>query len=107
MFQVRVIRDDDSRVVVELFGELDLVSMDRFEQVVAEVLSSRPREVIFDLTRSQFVSIQGYAAIGRCSLAFHVSVRPRTALTSRILAICGYERVAIVPPRNPSHEGSC
>ncbi len=107
MFQVRVLRDDDHRVVVELFGELDLVSMDRFEQVVAEVLSSRPRELIFDLTRSQFISIQGYAAIGRCSLAVHVSVRPGTELTSRILAICGYERVTIVPPRKPSPQGSC
>ena len=106
MFQVRVIREDDRRSVVELFGELDLVSMDRFEQVVAEVLSSRPREVIFDLTRSRFISIQGYVVIGRCSQTFHVSVRPRTDLTSRILAICGYERVTIVPPRNPSDEGS-
>ncbi len=96
VFEVRVISDDDGHLVVELFGELDLVSMAAFEQVVAGVLSGKPKELIFDLTQTQFISIEGYAAMGRCSLGVDVSIRSRTELAARIMAICGYDRVMIV-----------
>ena len=105
-FQVRVI-SDDRHLVVELFGELDLVSMATFEQMVAEVLSGKPKELIFDLTQTQFVSIQGYAAMGRCSLGIRVSIRSRTELAARILAICGYDRVTIVIAPESDIEALC
>jgi anti-anti-sigma regulatory factor len=104
LFQVRVTSDDAGQFTVVLFGELDLVSMAAFEQVVAEVLSGKPKELFFDLTQTQFISIQGYVAMGRCSLGVHVSIRSRTELAARVLAICGYDRVTIVIAPEPDIE---
>ena len=59
-FAIRVIPSRDHVIVVELFGELDVVSMERFEGTVAEVLSGHPSELLFDLTQSEFVCAQGY-----------------------------------------------
>jgi len=100
-FQIRVIRRDDESVALRLLGELDIASMAEFERIVTEVLLGSPKELIFDLTRSQFVSAQGYAAIGRCSLEVPVTVRSRTGLASKVLVIYGYERVAIVIEGEP------
>ncbi len=103
MFRVRVIGDDQIRVVVELSGALDLVSIAEFERVIAEVLSHSPKELVFDLTQTHFISAQGYAAMGRCSLGgVHVLVRAKTELTSKIFAICGYDRIRIVTAQEPA-----
>ena len=89
--------------MVELSGALDLVSIAEFERVVAEVLLHSPKELVFDLTQTDFISAQGYAAMGRCSLgAVHVSVRSRTEFTSKIFAICGYDRIKIVTAQGPA-----
>ncbi len=90
---------DDGSVALLLLGELDITSMVQFERALAEVLSGNPKELIFDLTQSQFISAQGYAAIGRCNLEVPVRVRCRTRLASKVLAIYGYERVAIALER--------
>jgi anti-anti-sigma factor len=101
MLQVRVFSHDGERVVVKLVGELDIVSMERFERLIADVLSSNPTELRFDLTRAAFVSAQGYAAMGRCSLQARVTVRSRSDLASRVLAIYGYDKVMMVMSRPP------
>ena len=86
----------DDVIVVELFGELDVVSMDRFEGTVAELLSGQPRELLFDLIQSEFVCAQGYFVIGRCSAEVKVTVRSRTELSARVLALYGYEDVMVL-----------
>jgi anti-anti-sigma factor len=96
MLQVRVFSHDGERVVLKLLGELDIVSMARFERLIAELLSSHPKELRFDLTQAQFISAQGYAAMGRCSLQVRVTVRARSELASRVLAIYGYDQVMMV-----------
>jgi hypothetical protein len=101
-FQIRVVHRDDGSVALLVLGELDITSMAQFEQMIAEVLSGSPKELVFDLTRSQFISAQGYAAIGHCSLEVPVRVRSRTGLASKVLAIYGYERVAIAVEREPT-----
>jgi hypothetical protein len=88
-----------------LLGELDITSMNRFEAAVTEVLSSNPALLIFDLTRSEFVSAQGYDAIGRCSLRLPVQVRSRTGVAARVFTVLGYERVDVVIAPEP-REGS-
>jgi hypothetical protein len=98
-FQVRVSRRDDGSVVLLLLGDLDITSMVPFERLITEVLSGSPKELIFDLTQSQFISAQGYAAIGHCSLEVPVRVRSRTVLASKVLAVYGYEQVAIAMER--------
>ena len=75
--------------------------MVQFERTITEVLSGNPKQLIFDLTHSQFVCAQGYSAIGRCSSELPVEVRSRTDLASKVLAIYGYERVAIAMEREP------
>ena len=72
-----------------------------FERMITEVLSGNPKQLIFDLTHSQFISAQGYAAIGRCSSEVPVEVWSGTDLASKVLAIYGYERVAIAIEREP------
>ena len=78
-----------------------------FKRIISEVLWDEPRELIFDLTQSQFVSAQGYAAIGHCSPEVPVRVRSRTALASKVLAIYGYERVEIAIEREPDVKVQC
>jgi hypothetical protein len=58
--------------------------------------------LIVDLTDCQFVSAQGYATIGRCSLHTPVEVRSRTALASRVFAIYGYDGVTTVMTPTPA-----
>ncbi len=83
-------------IVVELFGELDVVSMERFEGTVAELLSCHPSELLFDLTKSEFVCAQGYSVMGRCSAEVKVVVRSRSELSARVLALYGYEDVVVL-----------
>ena len=98
-FQIRVSRCDDGSVALLLLGDLDITSMVQFERAITEVLSGSPKELIFDLTQSQFISAQGYTAIGHCSLEVAVRVRSRTVLASKVLAIYGYEQVALAIER--------
>jgi anti-anti-sigma factor len=104
---VRVVRRDDEAVVLLLFGELDITSMVQFERIIAEVLSRSPKELIFDLSQSQFISAQGYAVIGQCSLEVPVRVRSRTDLASKVLAIYGYDRVTMALDRGPDVDLPC
>jgi anti-anti-sigma factor len=101
MLQVQVFSHDGERVVLMLAGELDIVSMERFERLIADVLSSNPKELRFDLTQAEFVSAQGYEAIGRCSLQVRVTVRSRSELASRVLAMYGYDQVMTVMSQPP------
>jgi anti-anti-sigma factor len=103
-FRVRVTTGDDGVCILELLDELDLASMARFERVLADVLSGGPRELMFDLTRARFISAQGYAAMGRCSLDVRVAVVSRTELAARILAVYGYDDVMIVMPAEAGTE---
>jgi hypothetical protein len=106
-FHIRIIRRDDDCSVVILLGELDVTSMAQFEVMITEILSRRPKELIFDLTQSQFVSAQGYDAIGRCSLEVPVEVRSRTGVAGRVFAILGYERVDVISAREPEVDQRC
>ena len=95
-FRMRVIRREHESSVAVLLGELDVTSLEQFELMITEVLSSEPKELVFDLTQSEFVSAQGYDAIGRCSLRVPVEVRSRTGVAARVFAVLGYDRVNVV-----------
>jgi anti-anti-sigma regulatory factor len=94
--QIRVIWGEGVPVALLLRGELDITSMWPFEQALALVMAESPPGLLFDLTECQFVSAQGYAAMGRCSAATSVEVRSRTDIASRIFTIFGYDRVVSV-----------
>lgn len=102
--QVRVFSHDGERVVLELCGELDVVWMAQFERLIAEVLSGHPEELSFDVTQARFISVQGYAAMGRCSPGVRVTVRSRSELASRVLTMCGYDQVMTVMSQPPARD---
>ncbi len=104
MLQVRVFSHDGERVVLKLCGELDVVWMAQFERLIAEVLSGHPKELRFDVTEARFISVQGYAAMGRCSPGVRVTVRSRNELASRVLAMCGYDQVMTVMSQPPGRD---
>ena len=81
--------------------------MSQFERVITKVLSANPKELIFDLTQSQFISAQGYAAIGHCSSEVPVRLRSRTSLAAKVLDIYGYDRVTVVTERGPDVDLPC
>jgi hypothetical protein len=96
-FRAEIITRADETVIIELFGELDLVSMATFEGTLAAALSRRPRRVIFDISAAQFISVQGFAAIGRCSQVVEsVTVHYKNWLAEGVLRTLGYEQVACV-----------
>jgi hypothetical protein len=95
-FRVRLNGTENDVVVLELIGELDVVSMARFEQLIADLLSGNPKELIFDVTQTQFISVQGYDAMGRCSPGVDVTVRARTDVAGTILTMYGHDRVVTV-----------
>jgi hypothetical protein len=94
--RIRLVRDDGKPAVLILRGELDLTCMGAFEQALSAAMAQPLIGLIVDLTDCQFVSAQGYAALGRCSLKTPVEVRSGTTLASRVFAIYGYDRVRTV-----------
>jgi anti-anti-sigma regulatory factor len=92
-FRVTVANRGDE-VVVQLFGELDLVTIAEFEGRLQSVLDSNPARLTFDVTSAGFISAEGYAVIGGSSrVVQHVIVRSLTALPSKVFGVLGYEDV--------------
>jgi hypothetical protein len=100
--RIRIVRDAGKPVVLILRGELDLTCMGAFEQALRTVMTEPLMGLIVDVTDCQFVSAQGYAAIGRCSLRTPVEVRSGTTLASRVFNIYGYDRVTTVTTPVPT-----
>jgi hypothetical protein len=100
--RIRLVRDVGKPVVLVLHGELDLTCMGAFEQALRTAMAEPLTGLIVDLTDCQFVSAQGYAAIGRCSLETPVEVRSRTTLASRVFDIYGYDGVTTVMEQVPA-----
>jgi hypothetical protein len=75
--------------------------MGAFEQALRTAMAEPLIGLMVDLTDCQFVSAQGYAAIGRCSLKTPVEVRSGTTLASRVFDIYGYDRVTTVTMQVP------
>jgi hypothetical protein len=93
--RIRLVRNAGRPVVLVLRGELDLTCMGAFEQALNTAMAEPLMGLIVDLTDCQFVSAQGYAAIGRCSLQTAVEVRSGTTLASRVFDIYGYDKVTV------------
>jgi hypothetical protein len=102
-FAVLVTPTGGDGVVIELIGELDVVSMERFERAVADVLEDGPGELIFDLTSSPFVSAQGYSLMGRCAAVAKVTVRSSCSLAARVLALYGHDDVVVLTDSKALH----
>jgi hypothetical protein len=75
--------------------------MGQFEQVLRAATTEPLMGLVIDLTECQFISAQGYAAIGRLSLRTPVEVRSATALASKVFDIYGYDGVTTVVTEAP------
>lgn len=99
VFRAEITTHDDDVITLELFGELDLVSMPHFETALSAVLMRKPRRVIFDISAAKFISGQGFAAIGRCSGDVEgVAVCSRSGLALKILRALGYDEIECIEP---------
>lgn len=99
-FRTEITSGDDGVVLIQFVGELDLVTLPDLETALDAVLSSEPCAVIFDLRRAAFISVDGFEAIGRCSLVLdRVSVRAKDAFAEKILRLLGYDRIEFITPR--------
>jgi anti-anti-sigma regulatory factor len=84
-------------MVLQLVGEVDLESMSRFGRALDVLISLKPQQIVFDLRRTDFISVAGYAAIGRCSLVVdQLSVCTKSGLAQKILRLLGYDSVVCV-----------
>jgi hypothetical protein len=96
-FRAEVLLRGGGFVVLDLFGELDVVSMAKFETALELSLSGSPETVIVDVSRTGFICGAGYAAIGRCSLQVkRLVVCCRGRLAEKVLEALGYEDVSYV-----------
>jgi anti-sigma B factor antagonist len=62
-FSFRVERSSRSRCVVQLAGEIDLLSAPEMQDCIAEQLGTSPRELILDLDAVTFLGSAGLAVL--------------------------------------------
>lgn len=67
--------------------------MDLFEEALSALARERPVSVVFDLSEADFISVGGYVAIGRCSLAMKVIVQSTGNLPEDVLRHLGYRDI--------------
>jgi anti-anti-sigma regulatory factor len=102
LFRVEVTPLGGGSYELRLRGELDLTTISAFQRDLAEVLSSRPSKLTFDLRAAQFISVQGYAAIRRCSLEVgRVTIRSTSNLAERVMHILGQHDLTFVAEISP------
>jgi anti-anti-sigma factor len=101
LFRVEISKHDDRKVTLSLVGDLDLVSMPAFAIALAAVATDKPRHLVLDLTAAEFVSSQGFVAIGRCSQELErVTVRSRSGLALRVFRALGYDDIECIDARS-------
>ena len=96
-FRAEITVRDGRIVVLDLFGELDSVSMACLDSALEESLAPQPETIIVDLSRTDFVSAAGYAAIGRCSRQVErLVVCCRGRVAQKVLGVLGYRDIDYV-----------
>jgi hypothetical protein len=86
-------------MVVQLFGELDLVSMSDFERALVSASLLGVDQVLFDLSGATFVCVQGYSTIGRfCRTIKNSTLRTSRAFDRQIFYLLGYDELSIESP---------
>ena len=107
VLQIDVSTGGDGSVVLTLTGEFDLVSVDAFDDVLAEIQSRRPERTVMDVSGLAFLDSSGINALLRATKALQaeggtVVLRSPSMATRRILEITHVtELVAIVEDADP------
>jgi anti-anti-sigma regulatory factor len=96
-FGAKIAVVDGGLMVLRLIGEVDLISMPAFDHALDVLISLKPHQILFDLRGADFISVAGYAAIGRCSLTVdQLRVCANGCLAEKVLGLLGYDNIIFV-----------
>jgi anti-sigma B factor antagonist len=97
-FTARTSHPDGRTVVLHLEGDLDLVSLDRFEEAWRAALADGPRSLVLDLEALRFIDSTGLRGL----LSFHEAAAGRLVLRApgtavlRVLELTGLDQVLTI-----------
>ena len=94
-------------VVLGLSGEVDISNQHGLDAALTAMMATEARNALIDARDCTFISIQGYAAIGRCSSKFDsLTLRTGLGVARRALRLLGFDDVLCVPARAPIYLAS-
>ena len=89
-------------VVLGLSGEVDISNQHELDAALTAMMATKARNALIDASGCTFISLQGYAAIGRCSSELDsLTLRSGLGVARSALRLLGFDGVACVPARAP------
>ena len=89
-------------VVLGLSGEEDISNQHELDAALTAMMATKARNALIDASGCTFISLQGYAAIGRCSSELDsLTLRTGLGVAGRVLHLLGFESVVCLPARAP------
>jgi anti-anti-sigma regulatory factor len=94
-------------VVLGLSGEVDISNQHGLDAALTAMMATKARNALIDAHDCTFISLQGYAAIGRCSSKLDsLTLRTGLGVARRALRLLGFDGVVCVPARAPIYLAS-
>ena len=89
-------------VAVGLSGEVDISNQHELEAALMAMMATKARNALIDASACTFISLQGYAAIGRCSSGFDsLTLRTCLGVAGRACTCSGSTTLSASPPVPP------
>ncbi len=96
-FAVRA--EPDGCVVVNVAGEVDLLSRDAFSAAVGEALQTSPSTLAFELAEVRFIDSSGLAVlVSAANAGPAVEVRTASEIVRRLIEVSGLAALLVMPP---------
>jgi anti-anti-sigma regulatory factor len=106
-FRAEIVSVSAFGVVLGLSGEVDISNQSVLDAALSAMAATKARRAVIDASDCTFISLQGYAAIGRCSSEFDsLTLRTRLGVARPVLHLLGFDAVICVPARAPFDLGS-
>lgn len=97
-FRAGILQVSPQKVVLGVSGEVDISNQDEFEAALSSMMATRARSAVIEASDCSFISLQGFAAIGRCSLGLdRLTLRTRLLVARRVLDLLGFHNVVCLP----------
>ncbi len=89
-------------VVLSLSGEVDISNQRELDAALTAMMATKARNALIDASGCTFMSLQGYAAIGRCSSELDtLTLRTCLGVAGRALRLLGFDGVVCVRAPEP------
>ena len=89
-------------VALGLSGEVDISNQHELDAALTAMMATKARNALIDASACTFISLQGYAAIGRCSSELDsLTLRTCLGVAGRALHVLGFDGVVCLPARAP------